>query len=260
MVGPESSRESRLTDAFVALADSLVTGYDVVDLLHSLIDHCLNLVDASAAGLVLRDPSGTLEVLASSSEDTELLELLQLREGEGPCVECYQSGRIVTIDDLLSEPTRWPRFEATARAQGFRSVHAVPMRLRAETIGAMNLFSTSAGPLPDADARLVQALTDVATIAILQERALRQSGVVREQLQGALDSRVIIEQAKGVLAHLGNLDMDTAFTLMRSYARRRNERLSDVAAAVVNANLGPVILSRQGPHRDPAGPSHRGAS
>jgi GAF domain-containing protein len=226
-----------LTDAFVDLADSLVTGYDVVDLLQSLIDHCLDLVGTSEAGLVLRDPAGALEVMASSSEDSQLLELMQLRQGAGPCIECYETGRLVEIVDLAAQFTPWPRFRDQALAQGFRSVHAVPMRLRAETIGAVNLFGVRPRPLSAADARVVQALADVATIAILQERALTQSRVVREQLQGALNSRVIIEQAKGVLAEQGHIDMDTAFTLMRTYARGRNERLSDVAAAVVGGRL-----------------------
>jgi transcriptional regulator with GAF, ATPase, and Fis domain len=240
------SRESRLTDAFVDLAQSLVTGYDVVDLLHSLIDHCLDLVEVSAAGLVLRDPSGALEVLASSGEDTRLLELLQLRQGSGPCIECYLTGRVVTVDDLAIETNSWPRFREQALEQGVRSVHAVPMRLGTETIGAMNLFGGRPGALSRADGRVVQALADVATIAILQERALSQSRVVREQLQGALNSRVVIEQAKGVLAQQGHLDMDTAFTLMRSYARGRNERLSEVAAAVVAGRLDARSLSRTG--------------
>jgi GAF domain-containing protein len=241
-VGSPASRETRLADAFVSLADALVTGYDVVDLLHSLIGHCLDLVDATAGGLVLRDATGALEVLASSSEDVRLLELLQLREGEGPCVECYESGRLVTIDDLFTEDSPWPSFQASARADGIRSVHAVPMRLQAETIGAMNLFSTKAGPLPDADAKVVRALTDVATIAILQERALRQGDLVRSQLQGALDSRIIIEQAKGVLAQMGDLGMDAAFRLLRSYARGSGARLSDVAAGVVAGTLARAVL------------------
>jgi GAF domain-containing protein len=195
-----------------------------------------------AAGLVLRDPSGALEVLASSSERTELIELLQLRAGEGPCIECYQTGRVVTDEDLATEPGRWPQFRAQARAEGFRSVHAVPMRLRDQTIGALNLFRVHPGLLAAADGRVAQALTDVATIAILHERALRQSRVVAEQLQGALNSRVVIEQAKGVLSHQGDIDMDAAFSLMRGYARRRNERLSEVAAAVAAGRLTARML------------------
>lgn len=238
----DRSRESRLSDAFVGLADSLVSGYDVVDLLHCLIDHCLELFDGFAAGLVLRDPAGALEVMASSTERTELLELFQLRQGDGPCIECYRAGQVVQVEDLAAEPVAWPRFAEQAREQGFRSVHAVPMRLRAQTIGAMNLFSPRPGLLSDRDLRVVQALTDVATIAILQERALRQSQIVSEQLQGALNSRVIIEQAKGVLSHQGGIDMDTAFNLMRGYARRRNEHLSDVARAVATGHLNFTML------------------
>jgi GAF domain-containing protein len=240
------SRESRLADAFVDLADSLVSGYDVVDLLHSLIDHCLDLFDGFAAGLMLRDPSGALEVMASSSERTELLELFQLRQEAGPCIECYQSGRVVQVEDLAVDAGRWPQFREQAQAEGFRSVHAVPMRLRTQTIGAMNLFSPRPGLLSESDLRVVQALTDVATIAILQERALRQSQVVSEQLQRALNSRVIIEQAKGVLSHQAGLDMHTAFTLMRSYARRRNEHLSDVATAVTIGRLNATMLGSTG--------------
>ena len=242
----DQSREGRLADAFVGLADSLVSGYDVVDLLHSLIDHCLDLFDGFAAGLVLRDPSGALEVMASSTERTELLELFQLRQGDGPCIECYRRGRVVQVEDLAAESIPWPRFAVQAQAEGFRSVHAVPMRLRTQTIGAMNLFSPRPGLLSEMDLRIVQALTDVATIAILQERALRQSHVVSEQLQGALNSRVIIEQAKGVLSHQGGVDMDTAFTLMRSYARRRNEHLSDVARAVAAGRLDAAMLGSAG--------------
>lgn len=238
----ERSRESRLSDAFVDLADSLVTGYDVVDLLHRLIDHCLDLFDGFAAGLVLRDPSGALEVMASSSERAELVELLQLRAGEGPSIECANTGRVVTVDDLAAEPVPWPQFRVQAQAEGFRSVHAVPMRLRDQTIGAMNLLGAHPGPLAAANGRVAQALADVATIAILQERALRQSQIVSDQLQGALNSRVIIEQAKGVLSHQAGIDMDGAFTLMRRYARTRNEHLSDVAAAVTAGRLDAEML------------------
>lgn len=239
----QSSRENRLADAFVDLADSLVTGYDVVDMLHRLIDYSLDLFDGFAAGLMLQDPAGGgLEVMASSSEHTQLLELFQLRQGAGPCIACFRSGQVVEVEDLAVEPTAWPPFREKAREQGFRSVHAVPMRLRDQTIGAMNLFSPRPGLLPAADLRIVQALADVATIAILHERALSHSRIVGEQLQGALDSRVLIEQAKGVLSHQATIDMDAAFNLMRGYARNRNERLSQVAAAVVGGRLNARML------------------
>ena len=230
------TREGRLSEAFIALADTLVTGYDVVDLLHTLADGCVDLLDAAAAGLVLRDAHGGLDVLASTSEQSELLELLQLRAGEGPCVEAYAAGIPVDVEDTAVDG-RWPAFRAAAVEQGFRSVHAVPMRLREQTIGALNLFRTEPGLLPAADQGAAQALADVATIGILHERALRHSELVNDQLQGALNSRVLIEQAKGVLAEQGSLDMDQAFTALRRHARTHNRPLRDVAAAVIAGTL-----------------------
>jgi GAF domain-containing protein len=148
-----ADREARLTEAFVSLADSLVSDYDVVDLLHTLIDVSIDLLGVTQAGLVLHDPTGALEVLASSSEETRLLELLQLEDGQGPCVECYATSQVVSVDDLTEDPDRWPRFQAGAAEYGFVSVHAVPMRLRRETLGALNLFSSRRGPMDKKDAK-----------------------------------------------------------------------------------------------------------
>lgn len=236
-------REVRLGEAFVALADTLVSGYDVVDLLHSLTDHCVDLLDAAAAGLVLRDAHGGLDVLASTGERSELLELVQLRAGEGPCGEAYLTGRTVAVHDT-AEHDRWPGFCADAVAQGFRSVHALPMRLRDQTLGALSLFRARPGALPVADQGVAQALADIATIGILHERALRQNEIVAGQLRGALDSRVVIEQAKGVLAEQGGLDMDQAFTVLRHHARAHHLKLRDVADAVVNGTADHLSLSR----------------
>jgi GAF domain-containing protein len=232
-----TTREAQLTDAFVALANSLVTDYDVVDLLNGLVDRCLSLFDAAAAGLVLHDQQGGLKVLAASTYESRLLELLQLHAGQGPCIEAYATGQVVFIEDMEDDASPWPIFREGALKHGFRSVHAIPMRLGTQTIGALNLFNTGTGALPDADVRVAQGLADVATIAILQERALRDSQALGRQLQNALTSRVVIEQAKGVLAHHGNLEMDAAFKLLRAYARDHRQRLSDVAAAVVNGTL-----------------------
>lgn len=235
------ARQSRVSAAFVTLADSLVTGYDVVDLLRSLVDYCVDLLDAAAAGLVLHDAKGAMEVLAATSEGGRLLELLQLETGQGPCMECYATGAVVSVPDVASE-ARWPEFSAKCLEEGYRSVHAVPMRLRDQVIGALNLFRTEPGALPEDDARLAQALTDVATIAIMQERALRHSTLLAEQLQGALNSRILIEQAKGVLAQQRRLDMDEAFTVLRGYARRESRALREVAAAVVSGRLDPAAM------------------
>ena len=230
-------RERRLIQAVVGLADTLVDDYDVTDLLHDLVEHCVDLLSAEAAGLLLSDQRGGLQVVASSTERTRLLELFQLQNNEGPCLDCYRSGEPVVVPDLTIEAERWPRFVPEATKEGFRSVHAIPLRLRSETIGAMNMFKSRSGALSEEDLRLGRALADVATIGILQERSIRRTETLSEQLQGALNSRVIIEQAKGVLAERGSLDMDTAFSRLRRFARNDNQHLRDVARGVVEGTV-----------------------
>jgi transcriptional regulator with GAF, ATPase, and Fis domain len=230
-------RERRVIQAFVGLADTLVDDYDVTDLLHELVDHCVELLSSDAAGLLLADQRGSLQVVASSTERTRLLELFQLQKDEGPCLECYRRGEPILVPDLTAEVSRWPHFAPVALDEGFGSVHALPLRLRNETIGAINLFASGSVDLSDEDLRLGRALADVATIGILQERAIRRTETLSEQLQGALNSRVIIEQAKGVLAERGGLDMDAAFASLRSYARSHNLHLRDVAREVVDGTV-----------------------
>lgn len=201
-----AERETQLLQAFVEMADTLVDDYDVADLLHLLVNNCVRLLGSAAAGLMLSDQRGSLQVLASSTERTRLLELFQLQVDEGPCLEAFHSGEMVAAEDLSAESSRWPRFAPEALNQGFRSVHAVPLRLRKQTIGALNLFGTATGTLSDRDLQVARALADAATIGILQERAIRRAEVLTEQLQTALNNRVTIEQAKGILAQAGNLD------------------------------------------------------
>ena len=226
-----------LAEAFVALADTLVADFDVIDLLHRLAADCVDLLTVDAAGLLLSDQRGNLRVVASSSEQVRLLELFQLQTDEGPCLDCVRSGLPVTATDPADMGKRWPRFTVEAGRAGFRTVHALPMRLRSETIGALNLFHAESGPLAVDDLKVAQALADVATIGILQERTIRDSQVLAEQLQTALNSRVIIEQAKGALSERGGIDMAEAFVLLRAHARRHNQRLSDVARAVVEGSI-----------------------
>ncbi|MFD4672565.1 GAF domain-containing protein [Lentzea sp. NPDC058450] len=237
-----TERESRLLRAFVELADTLVDDYDVVDVLHRLVDHCVQLLDAQAAALMLSDRRGGLRVMACSSDRTRMLELFRLQASEGPCLECVHTGEPVLIADLATTTGRWPRFAPLALEEGFVSAYAVPMRLRRETIGALNLFRREAGSLSEEDLLVVRALADTATIGILQERAIRRGEVVTEQLQTALHSRVIIEQAKGVLAFAGNLAMEEAFQALRGYARGHNRRLADVARELVAGELRPAEL------------------
>jgi transcriptional regulator with GAF, ATPase, and Fis domain len=225
--------EALLSDTFVELTDTMVAGFDVIDFLHVLTDRSVQLLDVSAAGLLLADPRGELRVVAASSEAARLLELFQLQNDQGPCLDCFRSGSPVTAADLVAAAPRWPRFAPAAREAGFAAVQALPMRLREQVIGALNLFRVDPGAFEPADVRVGQALADVATISLLQERSMRHSDTLNEQLQAALNSRVIIEQAKGKLAERLGVDMDQAFNLLREAARTSNRRLSDLAQAFI---------------------------
>ncbi|RZT28024.1 GAF domain-containing protein [Kribbella sp. VKM Ac-2569] len=231
------SRERRLASVFVELADTLVAGFDVIDFLHTLTERSVELLQADAAGLILVDPQGQLHVLASTTDEARLLELFELQNSEGPCLECFTAGQPVVNIDLAEVQARWPRFQAATTAAGYRSVHALPLRLRGQVIGAMNLFCRDRSSLSDDDIAVGQALADVATIGLLQERTVRHGEIVAEQLQGALNSRVLIEQAKGVLAERAGLGVDAAFAVLRTYARRNGRHLSEVAAAVIDGSL-----------------------
>src|SRR6202522_3964098 len=223
-----------LSETFVELTDTMVAGFDVIDFLHVLTDRSVQLLDVSAAGLLLADPRGELRVVAASSEAVRLLELFQLQNDQGPCLDCFRGGQPVTVADLNAEAQRWPRFTAAAQQAGFAAVQALPMRLRDQVIGALNLFRATPGAFDPANVRVGQALADVATISLLHERNMRHSDTLNEQLQTALNSRVIIEQAKGKLAERLAVDMDEAFTLLRDRARTSNRRLSDLAQAFVD--------------------------
>ena len=219
-----------LSDTFVELADTMVADFDIIDFLHLLTDRAVRLLAASAAGVVLADPRGELRVAAASTEQAGLLELFQLQNDEGPCLECFRTGRPVTAAGLAGATQRWPRFATAAAQAGFAAVEALPMRLRDQVIGALNLFRAEPGPLGTADLRIGQALADVATIGLLHERNVRRRETVAEQLQAALNSRVVIEQAKGKLAERLGIDMDRAFAMLRDYARNTNQRLTAATA------------------------------
>ncbi len=244
MSGPDSGREALLIHAFVGLADTLVDDYDVIDVLDRLAGYSVQLLAAESVGILLADAQAMLRVVASTNEQTEWMELLQLQADEGPCVECFRARAPVNVDDLAAAGARWPRFVAALRERGaYGSVHALPLRLRGQAIGALNLFHAAPGPLPAADLALGQALADVATIGILQERAIRRGEVLSEQLHAALNSRVIIEQAKGVLAQRGYLSMQAAFDRLRHYARGHNLRLTEVARQIVETDLAADVLT-----------------
>ena len=245
----------------VELADSLVDDFDVVELLTVLADRCVEVLDVSAAGLILVASEGHLRVMASSSEAMRVLELFELQSEEGPCMDCFRSGLPVINQDLALVDGRWPRFAPEALEAGFHSAHALPMRLRGTIIGALNLFRAEPGELDEADLLAAQAFADVATIAILQYRAAHEAQIVNEQLNRALHSRIVIEQAKGVLHERTGLDMEQAFSRLRTHARNHNLRLVDVARDVISGALatgtldpigarpGPDSAQRSGVHR-----------
>jgi ANTAR domain/GAF domain len=246
-----SEREELVSRAFVTLADTLVDEYDVIELLNRLADFAVQLLPADAAGIVLGDARRELRAVAASDEAAHVMELLQLQSDEGPCLDCFQTAAPVKVADLAQAAGRWPSFAAAVAQRGnFRSVHALPLRLRGRAIGALNLFRAVAGPLPEPDLALGQALADVATIGILQERAIHRGELLNEQLQLALNSRVIIEQAKGVLAQYGGLELAAAFDELRHYARSHNVKLADLARRVVDkdVDLADIMAARQPSH------------
>ena len=238
------TRERALAEAFVEAADTLVADFDVIDFLHTLAERCVQLLDVDAAGLMLADQRGALHATAASAENARLLELFELQADTGPCVDCYRTGQPVVNADLRANHERWPRFAEAAESTGYVSVHALPLRLRATTIGALNLFCAGPGPLTDEDVRTGQALADVATIGILAQRSLYQSELLTAQLQNALTSRVIIEQAKGVLSERRKITVDQAFDLLRSHARSANRHLSDLAREVAEGSNSAEDLLR----------------
>ncbi|MER6665741.1 GAF and ANTAR domain-containing protein [Amycolatopsis japonica] len=240
--GSDLTREQRLLGAFVEMADTLVDDYDVVELLHGLAEYCVELLGAVAAGLLLADQRGGLQVVAASNERTRLLELFQLQTKQGPCLEAYHTGEPVHVSDLTATIDRWPAFAPQAIAEGFRSVQAVPLRLRRQVIGALNMFGHDDATMNPDNLRIARALADTATIGILQERAIRHGEVVTEQLQHALTSRVAIEQAKGVLSHAGSIPLEEAFERLRNYARTHSKKLSILAEETARSVVDPRAI------------------
>jgi GAF domain-containing protein len=245
-----------LSATFVELTDTMVADFDLIDFLHVLTTRSVELLDVSAAGLLLADPRGELRVVAASSEAARLLELFQLQSDQGPCLDCFRSGQPVACIDLSADP-RWPQFADQAGQAGFSAVQALPMRLRDQVIGALNLFRGTAGAFDPEVVQVGQALADVATISLLHDRSMRRTDTLNEQLQTALNSRVVIEQAKGKLAERLGIDVNQAFTLLRDQARNRNQRLSDLARAfvdgtqVISSSNGSPRTSRPGRVRQP---------
>lgn len=243
-------REEMIGTTFVELADTLVEDYDVIEFLHLLAERCVQLLGVAEAGVVLVDGHGNLRTLASSSERMRLVELIEVQRQDGPCLDCFRDGGRVREDDLERAAGRWPTFGPAALEAGFRSAYAVPMRLRVERIGALNLFADRVDGLAEEDQALGQAMADVATIGILHQRVVHERTSMTEQLQAALNSRIAVEQAKGVVAEQAGVDMDEAFRLLRGYARHHNRRLGEVVAAVIRRDLSATELHTRARHSD----------
>ncbi|MFK4121915.1 ANTAR domain-containing protein [Streptomyces longwoodensis] len=234
-----TTREQQVTEVFVEVADSLVADFDVIDFLQKLSVRCVELLDVAAVGILLADKDDVLHVLAASDEHTRLLELFALQHNEGPCIECYRSGQARTDIDLTNPQVtvNWPQFTSSARGTGFVNTNVLPLRLRGRVIGTLALFHTIPGPLSPEDLTLAQALADVATIAILQQRTLSHAEAERDQLQYALTNRIIIEQVKGVLAERWHLSVDETFGTLRAYARAHNLKLSQLARDITEGRF-----------------------
>src|SRR5256884_297961 len=237
--GMEMTREADVVKSLVEMADTLAGDYDVVDMLTGVADRCVHLLGVSAAGVMLASPAGSLALVASSSEAMRLLELFELQQQEGPCLDAFRTGEPVQHQNLQAGAGRWPSFSAAARKAGFASASALPLRLRDVTLGALNLLSVTRAPMDQADVIVARAFADLAALAIVQHRAGAEAQRLNEQLSGALTSRVVIEQAKGVIAERAGIDLAEAFSRLRAYARNHNLRLTDVAQTAIDGTLDP---------------------
>ncbi|MGI9155399.1 MAG: GAF and ANTAR domain-containing protein [Marmoricola sp.] len=232
----------RMAQVFVELADTLVESFDVVDFLQTLTERCVELLDAAAAGLMLTDQRGGLKLMTATMERARLLEVFELQVQEGPCLECFSSGQAITNVELTEANQRWPTFTPAAVKAGFGATHALPMRLRGRVIGALNLFTDEGRRLGDTHVGVGQAMADVATIGLLHQRNTHEQMILSEQLQTALHSRVLVEQAKGALAARTGLSIHDAFSRMRAHARRSNMTLTDLASSVVDGSAPQALL------------------
>jgi GAF domain-containing protein len=239
-----SIKIDQLADVFVDVADTLVDDFDLIEFLHAVARHATDISGGAAAGVMLTGPDEALHHVGASSEDARLLELFQIQNAEGPCLDSFHSGVPVVVPDLSETHDRWPSFTPQALATGMASVHAFPMRLRERVIGGLNIFQSRRTELAPEDVRVLQALADMATIALIQEQALTRAEVISEQLQVALNSRTVLEQAKGAVARVFGITVEEAFVMLRAHARDTRQRLTDVAHEVVTSQRGPHLLRR----------------
>lgn len=226
-----------LAKVFVELADTLIADFDIVDFLQRLTEYAVDLLGVHGAGVIITDQRGEFQSMASTSRGAHLIELMELQSNEGPCLDAVRNGAPLTNVELHSSGERWPHFRQACEQEGVQVAHALPLRLRAQVVGALNLFSVTTELLSPSDIELGQALADVATIGLLQQRAVHESERLAEQLQSALNSRILIEQAKGVLSARAGVSLSEAFDLMRQAGRSSNRSLRDLATHVVDGTL-----------------------
>ncbi len=238
------ARRALTATTFVEIVDTLVDDFDVIDVLTVLASRCVELLEAAAAGILLADAEGHLRVIGASTEAIHVLELFQIQNDEGPCLDCFRSGAVIVVADLEFH-SAWPRFATESVRAGYPSVCAVPLRLKDVTLGCLNLFMARPGALSPADVALAQALADVASIAVVQDQVTRQSAIREGQLQNALTSRIAIEQAKGMIAERAGVNMDEAFAKLRTYARSTNQRLTEVATGLVGGTVTMDAINRE---------------
>jgi GAF domain-containing protein len=235
---------ARLADIFVEVADTLVDDFDLIEFLHTVTVHAVEVSGETAAGVLIADHHGRLQHVGASSESARLIELSQLQNAEGPCLDSFNRNEVVVVPDLASATERWPRFTAAATAAGFRSVHAFPLRLRNQIIGAINVFGSEPRDWTANERKIIQGLANIAAISLIQEQALERAELVNEQLQGALNSRIIIEQAKGAVARVLNLTPEEAFLIIRKHARDHQQPLTSLAQQLVT---DPSTIEQLGP-------------
>jgi ANTAR domain-containing protein/GAF domain-containing protein len=241
----------QVAEAFVELADTVGGDFDLPAYADLVSSHTVDLLGARAAGIILADPADGEDNSTTPAQLHLLLDSRAVQIHEGAGFECFATGLPVRCHDLAAAGARWPGYAPAARAAGFDSVYAFPMQ-RERAIGALEVFAGNPVGLGDDDIALGQALADMAAAGILHERTTRSRGVLINQLQTALDSRVAIEQAKGVLAARHEIDVDDAFTALRQYARSHNQRLLDVARTVVTSRTmaAEVLTARRPQHPD----------
>jgi len=233
---------ARLAQVFVELSDTVLDTFDIIEFLDNLTERCVELLDADAAGLMLADQRNRLNLMAATVQRARVLGLFELHIQEGPSLECFTTGRAITNLSLAESRERWPRFGPAAIHSGFGTTHALPMRLRGQIIGALSLLTQDQRQLSVTDLAIGQAMADLATIGLLHQRNADEQKTLSEQLTIALNSRVLVEQAKGALADRARISLNEAFHRMRDYARHNRVPLASVASEVAAGAIPQDLL------------------